>query len=302
MRFATEIIYYENRFENLILQNTDICFATPINQWILQHDTVITNEQPINVVGTLDLNGYNLYLAGDITYGNLIKDGGMIIPYCYFTLQKIDEIPATCTQNGCVEHRTCKDCSKIYSDMYCQEIISVSDLVIPAIGHKAGSWKTILEPTPETEGKKIKECLSCGVTLEEAAIAKLPKEPVKADVINQPTQTTISYGDAIILHVDASKIPAGGRVEWSADNGNFNYSANGDTCRIDPNKSGSTTFTATIYDAQGNAVTKEEQVMTSKADPCRRNCRRIFSCPKRRKRFPRRKEGKPFPRCRLRQS
>ncbi len=93
----------------------------------------------------------------------------------------------------------------------------------------------------------------------------VPSEPVKADVIKQPTQTTISYGDAIILHVDASKIPAGGYVEWSADNGNFTYSANGDTCRIDPNKSGSTTFTATIYDAQGNAVAKDEQTMTSKA-------------------------------------
>ena len=54
-------------------------------------------------------------------------------------------------------------------------------------------------------------------------------------------------------------------IEWTADNGNFNYSANGDTCRIDPNKSGSTTFTATVYDAQGNAVSKDEQTMTSKA-------------------------------------
>lgn len=108
---------------------------------------------------------------------------------------------------------------------------------------------------------------SCTVTVKPTGSADptVPYEPPKADVINQPTQTTISYGDAIILHVDASKIPEGGRVEWTADNGNFKYSANGETCRIDPNKSGSTTFTATIYDAQGNAISKDEQTMTSKA-------------------------------------
>ena len=96
-------------------------------------------------------------------------------------------------------------------------------------------------------------------------VPDIPSEPIKADIIAQPTETTISYGDAIILHVDETKIPVGGRVEWTADNGNFKYSANGNTCRIDPNKSGSTTFTATIYDSQGNAVSKDEQVMTSKA-------------------------------------
>ena len=90
-------------------------------------------------------------------------------------------------------------------------------------------------------------------------------DPVIADVVNKPTQTTISYGDAIVLHVDESKIPAGGRVEWTASNGNFSYSANGTTCTITPNKKGDTTFTATVYDAEGNIISADEQVMTSKA-------------------------------------
>lgn len=108
---------------------------------------------------------------------------------------------------------------------------------------------------------------ACTVTVKPASSTKpdVPTVPVAADIIQKPSTTTISYGDAIILHVDVSKIPEGGYVEWSADNGNFSYSANGNTCRIDPNKSGSTTFTATIYDAQGNAVSKDEQTMTSKA-------------------------------------
>ena len=89
--------------------------------------------------------------------------------------------------------------------------------------------------------------------------------PVSQDVVKRPSQTTISYGDAIILHIDASMIPAGGRVEWTASNNNFSYKANGATCEIRPEKSGDTIFTATIYDANGNPVSIDEQTMTSKA-------------------------------------
>ena len=62
-------------------------------------------------------------------------------------------------------------------------------------------------------------------------------------------------------------LPDGWRIEWSADNGNFGYSisADGSTCTITPSKSGNTTFTVTIYDADGNEISKDEQTMTSKA-------------------------------------
>ena len=82
-----------------------------------------------------------------------------------------------------------------------------------------------------------------------------------------PTQTTISYGDSIVIHIDPSKIPAGGYVEWYPSNGNFSYSvsADGTTCTIFPSKSGNTTFTAIVYDAEGNVVSADTQTMTSKA-------------------------------------
>ena len=163
-------------------------------------------------------------------------------------------VPATCTEKG----------EGTVSCVVCGEILETVE--IPATGHTAGAWETVLEPTTETEGKKIKKCTVCGVTLEEAAIAKLPKEPVKDNaVVKYPSTTTISYGDAIILHVDESKIPEGGRVEWTASNNNFSYKANGVTCTVSPEKSGDTTFTATIYDAEGNPVSTDEQSMTSKA-------------------------------------
>lgn len=82
-----------------------------------------------------------------------------------------------------------------------------------------------------------------------------------------PTETKISYGDSIVLHVDSAKIPEGGKVEWYPSNESFSYSvsADGTTCTITPNKSGDTTFTAIVYDTQGNIVSADKQEMTSKA-------------------------------------
>lgn len=86
--------------------------------------------------------------------------------------------------------------------------------------------------------------------------------------IRNPSTTTISYGDKIILHADTNEaLPSGWKIKWTADNGNFSYSASGDgtTCTISPNKSGDTTFTATVYDENGNEISKDTQTMKSKA-------------------------------------
>ena len=103
---------------------------------------------------------------------------------------------------------------------------------------------------------------------EEPDNPEIPELPsVDETFMPTPTQTTIKYGDSIVLHVDESKIPAGGYVEWTSSNGNFDMdvSADGKTCTITPEKSGETTFTATVYDANGNVISSDEQKMTSKA-------------------------------------
>ncbi len=95
-----------------------------------------------------------------------------------------------------------------------------------------------------------------------------PENPeIDETVMPTPTETTINYGDSIVLHVDPAKIPEGGRVEWSSSNNNFEVTVSDDglTCTITPDRSGDTTFTATIYDADGNVVSADEQEMTSKA-------------------------------------
>mgnify|MGYP003289008326 CR=1 FL=1 len=86
--------------------------------------------------------------------------------------------------------------------------------------------------------------------------------------IRIPSRTVIKYGDAIILHADLSEpLPEGAYIKWTADNGNFSYTASSDgtTCKITPAKKGNTTFTATVYDADGNEIRSDTQTMTSKA-------------------------------------
>ena len=85
-----------------------------------------------------------------------------------------------------------------------------------------------------------------------------PEAPVPVITIRNPSTTSISYKSGIILHASASNIPQGGKIKWEADNSNFIITDNGDgTCKIISNSSGDTIFTATVVDANGNAVKDE---------------------------------------------
>lgn len=154
--------------------------------------------------------------------------------------------PASCEEDGVITY-TC-NCGDAYTQP------------IPATGHTEGPWETVLEPTTEAEGKKIKKCTVCGSKIAEETIEKISFN----FEIRNPSRTAISYGDIIVLHADG-EIPAGYTVKWSADNYYFTYKANNTTCSITPEKSGDTVFTASLYDTNGNLVAKDEQTMTSKA-------------------------------------
>lgn len=161
---------------------------------------------------------------------------------------------ATCNQTG-IKTYTCS-CGDSYTE------------TIPATGnHSAGSWQIISNPTTEKDGKKIKKCTSCGVTVSEESIPKLSGNNSYNDVVMTPSQTIIRYGDSIILHANIENIPSNSTIEWSASNSNFamDVSSNGKTCKITPKSSGDTTFTVTIYDENGNVISAETQEMESKA-------------------------------------
>ncbi len=160
------------------------------------------------------------------------------------------DVQPTCTEDG----RGSLHCSK------CYEVIRED--VVPATGHTPGVWMITVEPTADKEGKKEKFCDVCNEKLEEETIAKVP---VMENLINTPSSTTVNYIDTITLTVDASKIPEGGYVVWAVDNYNFIPVEDGNDLQITSFSSGDTTFTATVYDADGNAVGTDTQVVKSKA-------------------------------------
>lgn len=127
----------------------------------------------------------------------------------------------------------------------------------------------------EENGYKFKLCDGHGLMKPEEPeipdkpdVPETPEKPaLNPEIIPTPSESKISYGDSIILHADTENVPEGGYVVWTSSNNNFamSVSEDGTTCKISPQSSGSTTFTATIYDADGNAISTDEQTMTSKA-------------------------------------
>ncbi len=92
-----------------------------------------------------------------------------------------------------------------------------------------------------------------------------PSEEPKEDddfkdsvVFRVPSQSTINYGDKIILHVDVD-LPVGAKVVWTPSNDNFEYTVSDDTktCIITPESSGETVFTIKIVDKDGNVISEE---------------------------------------------
>ncbi len=86
--------------------------------------------------------------------------------------------------------------------------------------------------------------------------------------IQEPSRTTIRNKDGIILHANIDGIaPTGSYVEWSASNNKFktNEQNNGKSLKIISNNDGYTTFTATLYDTDGNIIATDSIELRSKA-------------------------------------
>lgn len=158
---------------------------------------------------------------------------------------------ATCTQVG-KEKGECILCGDVAT-----KLTDVTDHII-------GEWVITVNPTEYATGEKTRYCTECNTEMNKETIDK-----IKVFVeIRDPSTTTISYGDAIILYADVTgTLPEGAYIKWTASNSNFSYFASGDgtTCTISPSSSGDTIFTATVYDSNGNVISSDEQVMTSKA-------------------------------------
>ena len=86
--------------------------------------------------------------------------------------------------------------------------------------------------------------------------------------IQTPSMTTIRHKDGIKLHANIEgNAPEGSYIKWTASNGKFKTTEinDGNSLQIISDSNGKTTFTATLYSADGEALAEDEIEMTSKA-------------------------------------
>ncbi len=82
-----------------------------------------------------------------------------------------------------------------------------------------------------------------------------------------PSTNIVSYKNEVVLKTQVGgNIPANTRVEWTSNNDNFIVEENADgSLKITSQNNGNTIFTATLYDADGKVLAKDQIEMSSKA-------------------------------------
>ena len=72
---------------------------------------------------------------------------------------------ATCLEEGIQTHFECNKCGSYFSNPY-RELVKLSDLKVPALGHNFVDGKVLLEPTCVTDGVQQQKCSRCEETKE----------------------------------------------------------------------------------------------------------------------------------------
>ena len=74
-------------------------------------------------------------------------------------LEPVDEVPATCTDDGTKAHYRCIECGRLFWDEDgLESVMGPDDLVIPATGHDWGEWETVTKPTADSPGEQRRVC------------------------------------------------------------------------------------------------------------------------------------------------
>ncbi len=145
--------------------------------------------------------------------------------------------------------------------------------------HSYGEWTTVTEATCTTEGEEKQVCSNCGDTkYQPIPVTEHSYTNGNCTVcgeedpdyfefsIKQPSITKIRNKDTIVLHANiVGNAPEGSYVEWTSSNDNFYESADENKLEIIAENNGYTTFTATLYDADGNTLATDSIEMYSKS-------------------------------------
>jgi hypothetical protein len=83
--------------------------------------------------------------------------------------------------------------------------------------------------------------------------------------IATPETRTVAYRESITLYANATNLPEGAKIKWSADNNcvNIETTNGGKTCTVTSKSNGNVVITAYVVDANGNVITNEKGVRIS---------------------------------------
>jgi len=90
-------------------------------------------------------------------------EGDRVVPH---DLTYIEEIPATCTQDGCMAHYGCSACGKLFGDEGALMQLSAEDMTLPAPGHLPVAIPAFAPTDHECGWTEGSRCERCGETLE----------------------------------------------------------------------------------------------------------------------------------------
>lgn len=102
------------------------------------------------------------------------------------TMQKVEEKPATCTEDGYEAYWICTTCQKLFSDESAETGID-GPKVLKAKGHSFGEWKVTKAATAKEKGQEERTCTVCRY--------KETKEIPALGVVADKKTATIQTGD-----------------------------------------------------------------------------------------------------------
>ncbi|MBR6718383.1 MAG: hypothetical protein IKI77_08585, partial [Oscillospiraceae bacterium] len=125
-------------------------------------------------------------LFADADAEKLLFASDLTIPATGHQWIHMNKKPATCTEDGTIEHWKCENCGNLSADAAGLVSLTQDDLTEQAAGHIWGAWTVTKQPTATAEGEEVRTCSRCNETEKRV----IPADPSLTTTTTTTTTTT----------------------------------------------------------------------------------------------------------------